>query len=136
MVPRFSSEYGAQSLPSMSSLNQIATEEDLQSLNTEFFMHRQHLPLGNLYLIYQMLLQFSAPRLDDLTSIVYLSQVCAVLTLIKSFSYASKFMSFWNFTGEPSVGSEDSDGMVSYMEKYIARGWQREDNGGNVLATE
>lgn len=74
-LPRFCSEYGFQSLPSLSSLQKVATEEDLSSLNTEFMKHRQHLPLGYIYLVYMMFLQFSVPPITDLNSIIYISQV-------------------------------------------------------------
>ncbi len=74
-MTRFSSEYGYQSLPSLSSLRKVATEDDLSTLYTPFMNHRQHLPLGQLYLVYLMFFHFAAPALDDLNNIVYTSQV-------------------------------------------------------------
>lgn len=38
--------------------------------------HRQHLPLGSLYLIYMLLFHFPIPLLTDMENLIYLSQVC------------------------------------------------------------
>lgn len=72
---RFSSEYGFQSLPSLSTWQTVATKEDLISLSTDFMKHRQHLPLGNIYLVYLMFFHFPVPLLSDLENLIYLSQV-------------------------------------------------------------
>ncbi|XP_065207395.1 beta-mannosidase [Planococcus citri] len=72
---RFSSEYGYQSLPSLSTWRQVATDGDLASLTGEFMEHRQHLLMGNTYLMYGLLHHFPAPLLSDLENIVYLTQI-------------------------------------------------------------
>lgn len=74
-MTRFSSEYGFQSLPSLSSLRKVATNEDLAILSSPFMIHRQHLPLGYLYMVYLLMLRFAAPQLNDLKGIIYTTQV-------------------------------------------------------------
>uniref|UniRef100_A0A8D8RNN4 beta-mannosidase n=3 Tax=Cacopsylla melanoneura TaxID=428564 RepID=A0A8D8RNN4_9HEMI len=82
-VPRFCSEYGFQSLPSHSSLASIATREDLDSLKTPLMTHRQHLSMGNFYLVLlierQMAIDLNLN--DNLKTVIYYSQISQAMSI-------------------------------------------------------
>lgn len=63
-TPRFASEYGFQSLPSVSSWLTVANLSDL-NINTDFMKHRQHHPIGNAPLKNFIELQMELPSEDN-----------------------------------------------------------------------
>ncbi|XP_037073776.1 LOW QUALITY PROTEIN: beta-mannosidase-like [Pollicipes pollicipes] len=82
--PRFSSEYGLQSWPSLLSLAAVSEPHDL-SYSSDFVAHRQHHPLGNAELLAEIKQHFQLPQ--DLDSaggfedLVYLSQINQALAI-------------------------------------------------------
>jgi len=71
-VPRFMSEYGFQSFPSITSIDLYALEEDFDLDSDVMKTHQKH-PRGNSLIQEYMLRDFKAPA--DFESFVYLSQV-------------------------------------------------------------
>ncbi|BES93568.1 beta-mannosidase [Nesidiocoris tenuis] len=71
-VPRFASEYGMQSLPSLHTLSKVMQPEDL-AWNSDLMQWRQHLALGNGYIQTQILLNL--PWSNKTEDIIYLSQI-------------------------------------------------------------
>ncbi|XP_057669222.1 beta-mannosidase-like isoform X1 [Diorhabda carinulata] len=61
-TPRFSSEYGYQSLPSLQSWFTVTNNTEDTSINSIFMNHRQHHPLGNLELKALLLYFFAVPE--------------------------------------------------------------------------
>ncbi|KAI5741410.1 hypothetical protein M8J76_013313 [Diaphorina citri] len=75
-VPRFCSEYGFQSLPSHSALAQVSRPEDLTNLTTAFMTHRQHQPMGNVYLVLLIERQMDLPKKDpSMRTLIYYTQI-------------------------------------------------------------
>lgn len=81
-IPRFCSEYGFQSLPSLSSLAKVSAPGDLDSLGTAFMGHRQHLPGGNLYLVSLLEHQIDLPNgTHDLDKFIYYTQINQAMSI-------------------------------------------------------
>lgn len=72
-VPRFMSEFGFQSLPSLVTLNSIAIEGDMQLESKSILNHQKH-PRGNKLIKKYILLDFPEPR--NFEELIYLNQVC------------------------------------------------------------
>ncbi|XP_014240771.1 beta-mannosidase isoform X2 [Cimex lectularius] len=70
--PRFSSEYGLQSLPAMSTLKKVFDKEDLM-WGSNALNERQHLPVGNDIL--QLQIDQNLPKAFNLSDVIYLSQI-------------------------------------------------------------
>ncbi|XP_011706786.1 PREDICTED: beta-mannosidase-like [Wasmannia auropunctata] len=76
---RFCSEYGFQSWPSIYTIvTAIESTKDLH-INSDFVKHRQHLPLGNQYMLLLILQNFAVPQsndsIRDFANYIYLSQI-------------------------------------------------------------
>ena len=78
-LPRFSSEYGFQSLPSIYAILPVAETIDDLNINSGFMKHRQHLLLGSAFLRSLISKNFIIPetgnRVKDFVSLIYLSQI-------------------------------------------------------------
>lgn len=76
---RFSSEYGFQSLPSIYTMLPIVSTITDLDIHSDFFKHRQHLPLGMEYLINLISKNLKLPDTQNTTKrfedYIYLSQI-------------------------------------------------------------
>jgi len=77
--PRFCSEYGFQSWPSIYTIaTAIESTKDFH-INSDFVKHRQHQPLGNQYMLLLILHNFAVSQsndsIRDFANYVYLSQI-------------------------------------------------------------
>ncbi|XP_076234908.1 beta-mannosidase [Calliopsis andreniformis] len=137
--PRFSSEYGFQSLPSIYTiLPVINTIADL-NINSSFMKHRQHLLFGTLYLKKLILENFKIPetqnRVKDLMNFIYLSQINQAVSMKIQTEFYRQSMSELNKIGEgmtmgalywqlndvwqaPSWSSIDFDGRWKMLHYY------------------
>ncbi|XP_055010785.1 beta-mannosidase [Boleophthalmus pectinirostris] len=75
---RFASEYGFQSWPSLSTLQQVSTEDD-RRYDSAFSSHRQHHGDGNEQMLQQAALHYNLPNSTDInkryTDTLYITQV-------------------------------------------------------------
>ena len=90
--PRFSSEYGFQSWPSMKTLITAAELAEDLKIGSQFMKHRQHLPSGDDYMKLLIGKNFIIPESNDsrrdLEDYIYLSQINqAVSVKIQTESY-------------------------------------------------
>ncbi|XP_076284235.1 beta-mannosidase [Lasioglossum baleicum] len=103
-LARFSSEYGFQSLPSIYTM--IPVVETINDLNedSDFMMHRQHLPLGNLYMRGLISKNFKIPNLQntmlDFENFIYLSQINQAVSVKVQTEFYRQSMSELNEIGE------------------------------------
>ncbi|XP_076384002.1 beta-mannosidase [Megalopta genalis] len=103
-LTRFASEYGFQSLPSIYTiLPVIETIADL-NINSDFMMHRQHLPLGTLYMIGLISKNFQIPevqnRVIDFVNFIYLSQINQAVSVKVQTEFYRQSMSTLNELSE------------------------------------
>ncbi|XP_078033750.1 beta-mannosidase [Augochlora pura] len=103
-LTRFTSEYGFQSLPSIFTiLPVIETIVDL-NVNSDFMMHRQHLPLGTLYMTGLISKNFKIPevqnRVRDFVNFIYLSQINQAVSVKMQTEFYRQSMSTLNELGE------------------------------------
>ncbi|KOC59716.1 Beta-mannosidase [Habropoda laboriosa] len=101
---RFSSEYGFQSLPSIYSILPVAkTTADLD-IYSNFMKHRQHLPLGMLYLTKLISKNFKIPEthnsVQNFENDIYLSQVNQAVSVKVQTEFYRQSMSELNEVGE------------------------------------
>lgn len=83
-TPRFSSEYGYQSLPSFQSWLNVTNNTDDVSINSIFMNHRQHHPLGNLELKALLLYFFDVPQESNKyfdEAFIYYTQIAQALAV-------------------------------------------------------
>ncbi|XP_076657377.1 beta-mannosidase [Halictus rubicundus] len=103
-LTRFSSEYGFQSLPSIYTI--LPVIETIQDLNvdSDFMMHRQHLPLGTLYMRGLISKNFKIPevqnRVTDFVNFIYLSQINQAVSVKVQTEFYRQSMSELNEIGE------------------------------------
>uniref|UniRef100_A0A6P7FVN4 beta-mannosidase n=1 Tax=Diabrotica virgifera virgifera TaxID=50390 RepID=A0A6P7FVN4_DIAVI len=90
-TPRFASEYGYQSLPSIQSWLSVTNNLSDININSAFMNHRQHHPLGNIQLQMLLLYNFKAPSTNSSyfdEAFIYYSQVVqAMATKIETEHY-------------------------------------------------
>ncbi|XP_011301908.1 beta-mannosidase [Fopius arisanus] len=138
--PRFASEYGFQSLPSIKTLRSGCQnpENDLVR-GSDFLQHRQHLPGGDGIMLYQIKLNLNVPdtndSLRDLESYIYLSQInqaVAVKVQTESYRQAKSTVNemgegrtmgalYWQLNDvwqAPSWSSIDVDGRWKILHNY------------------
>ncbi|XP_063985342.1 beta-mannosidase isoform X2 [Diachasmimorpha longicaudata] len=91
--PRFSSEYGFQSLPSIKTLKEYSKNPEIDLvLGSDFLKHRQHLPGGDAFMNMQIKMNLRIPDTGDsqrdFQNYIYLSQIQqAVAVKIQTESY-------------------------------------------------
>eukprot|EP00026_Physarum_polycephalum_P005451 Phypoly_transcript_05485.p1 GENE.Phypoly_transcript_05485~~Phypoly_transcript_05485.p1 ORF type:complete len:496 (+),score=67.06 Phypoly_transcript_05485:433-1920(+) len=97
-TPRFASEFGFQSHPSMFAWLQVANASEL-SWNSSLVFHRQHHPQGNEQLLAMMTKFFKEPTLDEsgFPAFVYLTQV------VQAMCYKAEAEHYRRYKGDPSV---------------------------------
>lgn len=141
--PRFSSEYGVQSLPSYYNLQPVTSNIDNLTIDSSFINHRQHLPLGNGIMKLLIRQNFKLPKANDLQlnfkNYIYLSQINQAQSLrVQSESYRQSRSSvnkagegntmgalYWQLNDvwqAPSWSSIDTDGrwkMLHYYAKHF-----------------
>lgn len=71
---RFASEYGYQSLPLYQTLQNAFDQYDLVNFPSPALIHRQHLPLGYSFMLYQIETNLPVPSQPTVSDYVYLSQ--------------------------------------------------------------
>nr|XP_031833723.1 beta-mannosidase [Nomia melanderi] len=103
-LTRFASEYGFQSLPSIYTIIPVTeTIVDL-NINSNFMKHRQHLPLGTLYMRDLILKNFKIPetgnRVKDFSNFIYLSQINQAVSIKIQTEFYRQSMSELNEVGE------------------------------------
>ncbi|XP_063224115.1 beta-mannosidase-like [Bacillus rossius redtenbacheri] len=83
-VPRFSSEYGFQSYPSLGSLQEVAEPSDLV-FSSKFVSHRQHHPSGNDEIVQQvqrnMPFTLNESSVENFASLIFLSQINQAMSI-------------------------------------------------------
>jgi beta-mannosidase len=79
-ITRFMSEFGFQSLPSLSTITTAYDFDDL-GLFSQLNQHRQHHEDGNQEILFEIMTHFSVPTIDDFISIIYLSQINQAMSL-------------------------------------------------------
>ncbi|XP_060872460.1 beta-mannosidase [Metopolophium dirhodum] len=72
---RFASEYGLQSLPAYQTLQKAFDVNDLINFPSPALIHRQHLPLGYGFMLYQIEINLPVPPKPTVSDYVYLSQI-------------------------------------------------------------
>ncbi|VVC27091.1 Hypothetical protein CINCED_3A023604 [Cinara cedri] len=72
---RFASEYGLQSLPAYQTLQNAFDANDLIDFPSPALIHRQHLPLGYSFMLYQIETNLPVPVKPTIIDYVYLSQI-------------------------------------------------------------
>ncbi|CAH1280029.1 unnamed protein product [Diabrotica balteata] len=82
-TPRFASEYGYQSLPSIQSWLSVTNNLSDIDINSAFMNHRQHHPLGNIELQTLILYNFKEPFLNSYfdEALIYYSQVVQAMAV-------------------------------------------------------
>lgn len=99
--PRFSSEYGFQSWPSMKTLSTAAQLEEDLKIGSDFMRHRQHLPGGDsfmkLLISKNLIIPESNNSRRDLEDFVYLSQINQAVSV--------KIETEWYRQGKSSLNS-------------------------------
>ena len=90
-IPRFMSEFGFQSFPMMSSLQQFTLEQDRELESAVMQTHQKH-PRGNTLIQQYLAREYQAPK--DFANLVYLSQVQQALGLKLAFEAHRKAMPF------------------------------------------
>lgn len=75
---RFASEYGLQALPAYQTLQTAFDRNDLINFPSPALIHRQHLPIGNTYLLYQIEANLPVPVNPTIVDYVYFSQVIRI----------------------------------------------------------
>ncbi|XP_057338531.1 beta-mannosidase [Microplitis mediator] len=129
--PRFSSEYGFQSLPSIYGLKpMVKSIQDLR-LNSEFLEHRQHLPGGNELLTSLIKKNFRLPQsndpLQDFENYIYLSQINQAQSVkVQTESYRQA-KSYVNDSGE---GKTMGALYWQLNDVWPAPSWSSIDDGG------
>ncbi|XP_034941418.1 beta-mannosidase [Chelonus insularis] len=77
--PRFSSEYGFQSLPSIHGLQNMTKDVANLTIDSVFLKHRQHLPFGYIYMKRLISQNLKIPQTNnsfqDFVNFIYLSQI-------------------------------------------------------------
>lgn len=81
---RFASEYGFQSLPSLSTMRQAAKKPEDFSLDSEYSKHRQHSPHGYLFIKLQMDKRLKLDKNDSkyFEKFIFYSQVCYITEML------------------------------------------------------
>ncbi|XP_026807411.1 beta-mannosidase isoform X2 [Rhopalosiphum maidis] len=72
---RFASEFGLQSLPAYQTLQKALDINDLITFPSPALIHRQHLPLGYGFMLYQIETNLPVPPKPTVSDYVYLSQI-------------------------------------------------------------
>ncbi|XP_015433286.1 PREDICTED: beta-mannosidase [Dufourea novaeangliae] len=103
-LTRFASEYGFQSLPSIYTI--LPATESTEDLNVEsnFMKHRQHLPLGTIYMRGLISKNFQIPetqnKVRDFQNLIYLSQINQAVSVKVQTEFYRQSMSELNEIGE------------------------------------
>ncbi|OAD60396.1 Beta-mannosidase [Eufriesea mexicana] len=101
---RFSSEYGFQSLPSIYTMLPVASTVTDLDIDGTFLEHRQHLPLGTLYLKVLISKNFKLPetqnKLKRFKNYIYLSQINQAVSVKIQTEFYRQSMSELNEFGE------------------------------------
>lgn len=102
--PRFSSEYGFQSLPSIYTIFPVADTIPDLNINSGFMKHRQHLPLGTVYMKNLISKNFNIPETQngvrDFLDFIYLSQINQAVSVKIQTEFYRQSMSEINEIGE------------------------------------
>ncbi len=72
-IPRFMSEFGFQSLPSLTTIRSFAHDDQLSLTSKDLLNHQKH-PRGNKLI--QSYVEWEYPPAEDFESLVYLNQMC------------------------------------------------------------
>ncbi|KAK9309394.1 hypothetical protein QLX08_000885 [Tetragonisca angustula] len=136
---RFSSEYGFQSLPSIYTMLPIINTITDLDIHSDFFKHRQHLPLGTEYLINLISKNLKLPDTQDtlkrFEDYIYLSQINQAVSVKIQTEFYRQSKSDLNEIGEgmtmgalywqlndvwqaPSWSSIDFDGRWKMLHYY------------------
>ncbi|KAF3427623.1 hypothetical protein E2986_08369 [Frieseomelitta varia] len=136
---RFSSEYGFQSLPSIYTMLPIVSTITDLDIHSDFFKHRQHLPLGTEYLINLISKNLKLPDTQDtlkrFEDYIYLSQINQAVSVKIQTEFYRQSKSDLNEIGEgmtmgalywqlndvwqaPSWSSIDFDGRWKMLHYY------------------
>ncbi|CAG9853943.1 unnamed protein product [Phyllotreta striolata] len=102
-VCRFASEYGYQSLPSLSSWRKVTNDPEDLNINGRFMEHRQHHPEGTSQLKNMIEMNLKLPdetSADYTKSFVYLSQVVQALAIRIETEHYRRYRSNLNSAGQ------------------------------------
>uniref|UniRef100_V5GTZ4 Beta-mannosidase B n=1 Tax=Anoplophora glabripennis TaxID=217634 RepID=V5GTZ4_ANOGL len=102
-VPRFASEYGYQSLPSVNSFLTVTNSTSDLNINSEFMDHRQHHPVGNSELKSLISHQFTLPNENSenyYKAFIYYSQIVQAVSIRVETEHYRRYRSSLNAGGE------------------------------------
>ena len=127
-ITRFMSEFGFQSLPSLSTLLTAYDSSNDLSLFSPLNNHRQHNESGNEELLYEILSHFSLPKLDDFDAIIYLSQLNQAMSLKTGIEVCRRNRDYIN----PKDGNGLCMGVMYWQlnDVWVAPTWSTVEYGG------